>query len=90
MINGEGKCLLEDIAGTKCTPLSGIHVGFHGSAGIGGRVGAAKVPKEYRNATLKNSPARQDQAAAYAVFDEYVRTFDRQFEEGYLGKEKTY
>lgn len=53
---------------------------MHGFDSAGGRVGAANVPSEYRMVTLQNSPARADQAAAYALIDKYAATFPRQFD----------
>ncbi|SET43152.1 DNA replication protein DnaC [Oceanobacillus limi] len=74
------KCLLDGITTSACSPTNAIHTGFHGVSGEGGRVGSAGVPKDYRNTTLTNSPVRESQAQAYAVFDAYVSTFSRQFE----------
>lgn len=42
---------------------------------------AANIPADYAKVTLKNSPARSDQAEAYSVVDAYVTTFQRQFDE---------
>lgn len=56
------------------------YVAMHGLSGGGGRAGAAGVPAEYRLITLKTSPAREDQAAAYGLIDAYVKTFSRQFD----------
>ncbi|WP_245583731.1 DNA replication protein [Paenibacillus terrigena] len=53
---------------------------MHGYNGAGGRIGATKIPEEYRNVTLKTVSPRQDQPAAYAIFDQYAKTFTRQFE----------
>jgi DNA replication protein DnaC len=54
---------------------------MHGSSGENGRIGGAKVPKDYRLVTLKNSPARTNQEKIYTALDSYVETFERQFEE---------
>jgi DNA replication protein DnaC len=55
---------------------------MHGLSGQGGRVGAAKIPKDYRQVTLSNSPARGNQKEAYKEIEKYVDTFDRQFSGG--------
>jgi DNA replication protein DnaC len=55
---------------------------MHGFSGTGGRVGASNTPADYRLTTLKNSPAREEQAKTYAILDKYVATFERQFEDG--------
>lgn len=74
------KCLLDGITTSACSPTNAIHTGFHGISGEGGRVGSASVPKDYRHVTLTNSPVRESQSQAYALFDRYVTTFSRQFE----------
>lgn len=72
-------CLLSGITTTPCSPTSHIHLAFHGVSGNGGRVGAARVPADYRNITLENSPVREAQPRIYEVLDAYAETFKRQF-----------
>lgn len=73
-------CTLAD--GPKCAPMCAPFVAAHGFDGVGGRAGAAKLPQEYRLCTLKDAPPRAEQAEVYAIVDEYVKTFERQFETG--------
>lgn len=65
--------------GEKCNAICPSYVACHGADGLGGRIGAAGVPAEYRRLTLANSPARNDQEAAYKIAEAYVGTFMRQF-----------
>ncbi|WP_054958431.1 hypothetical protein [Paenibacillus dakarensis] len=80
------KCILAQhcsLAGSdKCNALCSSYIAVHGHNAAGGRVAAANIPSDYQKATLQNSPARKDQAAAYSVIDSYVNTFQRQFNEG--------
>jgi DNA replication protein DnaC len=55
---------------------------MHGYSGTGGRIGASNSPADYRMLTLKNSPAREEQAKIYDFLDKYVATFERMFDEG--------
>jgi DNA replication protein DnaC len=55
---------------------------MHGYSGASGRIGNAGTPSDYRLLTLKNSPARKEQAKIYTILDKYVATFERQFEDG--------
>lgn len=48
---------------------------MHGYDGVGGRIGAAEVPPEYRQLTVKTSPAREGQAAVYRAIDKYIGSF---------------
>jgi DNA replication protein DnaC len=66
---------------TVCTRLCPHFIALHGASGTGGRVGAAGIPSDYRCVTVGTSVARRDQAAAYAIVDRYIATFDRQFDE---------
>lgn len=86
-----GVCTLANTA--NCTPLCASYIGMHGISGVGGRMGNANVPAEYRGLTLATSPAREAQAIgadsegkaleyrAYNVIERYVATFPRMFEE---------
>ncbi|MBA9027578.1 DNA replication protein [Peribacillus huizhouensis] len=82
----EKRCLLAEkctlAGGAQCTNQCGAYIACHGRSGEGGRVGAAGLPRDYRLVTLKNSPARADQAEVYRAIDAYVATFERQFEDG--------
>lgn len=79
-------CLLADrcsIAGTaKCNRTCGAFIALHGMTGRSGRAGVANIPADYRLVTLANSPARASQPDVYRNVDAYVRTFERQFDEG--------
>ena len=55
-------------------------IALHGLTGDGGRAGAANLPEDYRLVTLANSLARAEQAQAYKLLDQYVATFERQFD----------
>lgn len=55
-------------------------ISLEGLNGKGGRIGAAKVPSEYRHLTLATSPAREEQADIYGMLTKYVATFERQFD----------
>ncbi|MCY8570337.1 ATP-binding protein [Bacillus haynesii] len=89
MIN-ERNCVLANgckAAGTaSCTQHCTFFIGMHGASGNGGRSAAAGLPREYRLTTLANSPARTSQPTVYKSVENYVKTFDRQFEqtEGYI------
>lgn len=62
-----------------CLPNCPHAVQLMGLSGNGGRVGAANVPRDYRQITLKTAPARETQAKIYAHLAKYVATFERQF-----------
>lgn len=55
------------------------HIFLEGLNSKGGRLGAAKVPSEYRDLTLENSPAREAQSKIYGMLDAYIATYERQF-----------
>lgn len=80
------KCVLATVctlAGAEpCNAMCPSYIALHGYSGSGGRIGAAGVPADYRLVTLKNSPARAEQPAAYALADAYAATFVRQHEPG--------
>lgn len=76
-------CLLDahKRGGCKSCLLTCAHrISLEGLNGQGGRIGAAKVPSEYRNLTLATSPARTEQADIYGMLTKYVATFERQFD----------
>jgi DNA replication protein DnaC len=64
----------------KCTQSCPHFVQLHGRSGLGGRVAAANLPREYRLITLENAPARAEQSKIYKRLDAYKTTFSRQFE----------
>lgn len=78
------KCILRapcrNADSPACSPLCHAYIAMHGTSGSGGRIGAAGIPKDYRNLTLATSPAREEQAKAYVNIRKYVDTFGRQFE----------
>src|SRR5690606_13414827 len=65
----------------SCPPTCPHYIAMYGLSGTGGRIGAANLPADYRNITLKNSPARASQSKVYGMLDAYVSTFKRQFDE---------
>lgn len=79
----KNKCILQrvcSIAGTgRCNPTCPAYVALHGTSGNNGRVGGARVPKDYQRVTLANSPVREHQPKIYDALDSYVITFSRQF-----------
>lgn len=64
---------------TTCLLTCAHRIALEGLNGSGGRIGAAKVPSEYRHLTLATSPARVEQAKIYGLLADYVATFERQF-----------
>lgn len=72
-------CKKKDTA--ECNILCPSYIAMHGASGDNGRVGAANIPKDYRNITLATSPAREAQAKVYKLVEAYVGTFKRQFED---------
>jgi len=82
----EKRCMLAQtckLAGsTACVNTCGSFIAMHGLTGAGGRAGAAGLPAEYRLITLENTPVRESQPKIYALLDDYVATFERQFDEG--------
>jgi DNA replication protein DnaC len=73
-----GRCKLA--ATPQCNRQCEHFIKLHGASGEGGRVGSAGLPRDYRLVTLSNSPARASQAAVYANLENYVKTFERQFD----------
>lgn len=60
----------------SCPPTCPHKISLMGLNGKGGRMASAGVPAEYRNVTLANSLAREDQAKAYVVIERYVSDFN--------------
>ena len=89
-MTNERNCVLANgckAAGTSaCNRQCPHFIALHGATGNGGRSAAAGLSREYRLTTLANSPARSDQPAVYKSVENYVKTFERQFEqtEGYI------
>lgn len=65
----------------SCPATCPHYIALQGLSGKGGRVAAANLPEDYRNVTLNNSPARASQQKVYAMLEQYVATFSRQFDE---------
>ncbi|WVS22290.1 DNA replication protein [Enterococcus phage vB_EFaS_ZC1] len=59
--------------------LSHIHIQLCGGSGTGGKFGAAKVPYDYSDNFLFNSPARVTQEKIYKQLEVYVGSFKRDF-----------
>lgn len=77
------QCILAERKKNGCSACNSPcphYIAMHGMNGKGGRIAAAGAPSDYRNLTLKNSPARESQAKAYRIFDSYVATFSRMFD----------
>ncbi|OZQ84675.1 DNA replication protein [Paenibacillus sp. VTT E-133291] len=88
------QCTLADTA--KCNSRCPSFIACHGANGLGGRVGAANIPADYKGITLANSPAREALARgmtgeyrAYSVIEPYARTFARQFGDMEVGRIKS-
>lgn len=78
------KCLLDAHKRGGCVTCQATcqhRIALEGLNGKGGRLGAAKVPSEYRDLTLANSPARTEQSKIYGMLDAYIATYERQFDE---------
>lgn len=78
-------CILNDYKKSGCSSCSvpcAHRIALVGLNGEGGRIGAARIPKLYRDTTLANSPARHDQARIYADLSDYVQQFAQHFKEG--------
>lgn len=85
-------CLLDahKRGGCKTCLMTCAHrIALSGLNGTGGRIGAAKVPSEYRHLTLATSPARVEQAEVYKLLSGYVATFERQFDGEYADRIKS-
>lgn len=74
---------------TTCLLTCAHRIALEGLNGSGGRIGAAKVPSEYRHLTLATSPARTEQADIYGMLTKYVATFERQFDGEYADRIKS-
>lgn len=71
-------CILDDKRKGGCAscPTHCAHrIALYGLNGSGGRIGSAGLPKEYRNLTLTNSPARVGQPKIYESLERYAATF---------------
>lgn len=60
----------------NCPPTCSHRISLQGLNGKGGRLASAGVPSEYRNVTLANSAARDDQSKAYEIIERYVSDFN--------------
>lgn len=77
------KCLLDAHKRGGCATCQATcqhRIALEGLNGRGGRLGAAKVPSEYRDLTLATSPARTEQSKIYGMLDAYIATYERQFD----------
>lgn len=59
--------------------ISHIYLQLFGLSGESGKFGSAKVPMEYNDLFLFNSPAKDAQEATYKVLERYVKTFREYF-----------
>lgn len=78
ILTTDKRCILSHYKRDNCAGCDALcphRVTFHGLNGDSGRTASAGLPKDYRYVTLANSPAREDQAKAYALLERYVDTF---------------
>lgn len=78
------KCILSEYRSDKCASCSQLcphRIALEGLDGKSGRLGNTGLPADYRGITLANSPARDEQAKNYEIFERYVETFSRSGEE---------
>ncbi|WP_060210217.1 hypothetical protein [Sporosarcina koreensis] len=72
------ECILNEYKRGGCASCD-VHcshkIAMTGLNGEGGRIGSAGLPKEYRNLTLANSPAREGQPKIYDSLERYAATF---------------
>lgn len=84
-MSNESNCILSNkckLAGSvECTRQCGLFVGLHGQDSLGGRIGSANIPRDYRNVTIETSPVGPSQATIYADMLNYAGTFERQFDQ---------
>lgn len=86
-------CILSGVCrayqSAECNALCGAYIGVHGSNGLGGRIGSARVPADYRMLTIGNSPVTAADISVRigasdvklnAILRDYAATFGRQFE----------
>ncbi len=74
-------CILSEYRTDKCASCSHLcphRIALEGLDGKSGRIGNAGLPADYRGITLANSPAREEQAKNYEIFERYVETFSRE------------
>lgn len=74
-------CLLRNLKPELCEPMNPLYIGLHGSAGNGGRVGAARIPSDYAGVLLDDSPAKEAQGKTYQKLEVYVKSFAKHFED---------
>ena len=61
--------------------LSHIHLQLFGLSGESGKFGAAKIPLEYNDLFLFNSPAKDAQKSVYKPLEDYIKSFRRYLKE---------
>ena len=59
--------------------ISHLYIQLCGASGRGGKFGSAKIPVEYSDLFLDNSPAKDEQKAIYKSLEQYVKTLKRDF-----------
>lgn len=85
MTKKNNRCILARYRADKCADCSKLcahRIALEGLDGASGRVGNSGLPADYRGITLVNSPAREDQADNYKIFERYAETFSRTEGEG--------
>lgn len=82
-------CILQNYRKDRCANCDNLcahRIALHGLDGNSGRLGNANLPADYRGITLANSPAREEQAKAYRLLEQYVATFKRHLAGGERAK----
>ena len=82
-------CILQNYRKDKCANCDNLcahRIALEGLDGNSGRLGNAGLPADYRGITLANSPAREGQAKAYRLLEQYVATFKRHLAGGERAK----
>lgn len=74
----EQKCILNEKRSGgcgSCSPHCPHRIALNGLTGVGGRVGASGMPKDYLATSLTNSPVNDSQGSIYASLGRYIQTF---------------
>ncbi|PHB23084.1 DNA replication protein [Bacillus pseudomycoides] len=89
---GQIKCILKHHCskGKTCNTPCPAHVQLHGVKGDGGKSGESLIPSEYRFITLENSRAKATQALIYGQLKNYIKTFNKAFNENVMTSEERF
>lgn len=74
-------CLLRHLGKPElCEPTSSAYLALHGYSGAGGRIGSARIPKEYAGLLLQDlTELSTENAKVSSALDAYKKSFDKQF-----------